>query len=166
MGNWLRNYFHCCYDCRHLPCILIPLLGLFLILLGRLPSISIELYYVVGMLTLDTLRGYHQCHFHSIDDRLFIRFFAFLDGIGLIRFRYGALKFMVCLLLLPTVIIILLGNLRRFVDLLLLFWPACSIYYMLELSPSILLYTSVIFLRGSGIRDSVEAYLDTCRDCN
>jgi len=62
----------------------LPLLGLLLVLLGRFLSISTVLFNVVGITTLDTLRGFHLYLFHGIGDELFTRFFGFLGSIGLV----------------------------------------------------------------------------------
>jgi len=145
IGNWLRNYIHCCRNRGHLRRLLLPLLGLLLLFLGRFPSISAVLLNVVGVTTFDTLRGCHPCLFHSISDKLFTGFFGLFASIGLVGFRTGALRFRLRLLLLHTLVIILLGNLRGFVDLFLLFCPTCPIDFMLELGPSLLLSTPLVF---------------------
>jgi len=145
IGNWLRNYVHCCRYRGHLRRILLPLLGLLLLILCSFPSISTVLVYVVGITTFNTLRGCHPCLFHGIGDKLFTSFFCFLSGIGLIGFRTGALSFSLRLLLLHSLVIILLGSFRGFVDLFLLFRSSWAMYFMLKLGPSILLSTPLVF---------------------
>jgi len=164
IGNWLRNYVHCCRNCGYLSCLLLPLISLPLLLLGGLLSVRTVLLDVVEITTFDTLWGCHPYLFHGIGDKLFTRFFGFLGCIRLVGFFTSALRFRLGILLLHTLAVILLGSLRRFIGLLLLLCPTCPVYLVLELGPRIGLSSPFVLQGRSWIGNGMETHLNTGGD--